>query len=88
MILNLAFQRNKLHILRFLKFLSTSLGAHFLCLQPSMNHNQKKQSDQKWRINLTGFHVSSVQFVVFKDQGLQAKTASVSVLMFVITVAF
>lgn len=53
-----------------------------------MNHNQKKQSDQNWRINLTGFHVSSVQFVVFKDQGLQAKTASVSVLMFVITVAF
>ena len=53
-----------------------------------MNHNQKKQSDQNWPINLTGFHVSSVQFVVFKDQGLQAKTASVSVLMFVITVAF
>ena len=53
-----------------------------------MNHNQKKQSDQNWRINLTSFHVSSVQFVVFKDQGLQAKTASVSVLMFVITVAF
>ena len=73
--------------LRFLNFYRLALALIF-CLQLSMNHNQKKQSDQNWRINLTGFHVSSVQFVVFKDQGLQAKTASVSVLMFVITVAF
>lgn len=55
----------------------------------AINESQSKETKRPKLANkFKGFHVSSVQFVVFKDQGLQPKTASVSVLMFVITVAF